>query len=146
MKFATFLKKVTYFLTASIVFSAYKQTLRLNKFKTITTMNTNFSVFVICVDAIICLLIYNLHDCTFKIPLKIRKKIFWYWILKFKGYRHEVQKVCKIQANFGNFYVKNVLSKNTQLKSPVLYMLSANGSISFVVLLTLLVLLVPLVV
>ena len=38
-----------------------------------------------------------------------KKKKNWYWILKFKGYRHLVQKVCKIWANFGNFYVKNVL-------------------------------------
>ena len=30
-------------------------------------MNANFSVFVICFEAIIYLLLYNLHDCTFKI-------------------------------------------------------------------------------
>ena len=30
-------------------------------------MNANISVFVICVEAIIYLLLYNLHDCTFKI-------------------------------------------------------------------------------
>ena len=36
-------------------------------------------------------------------------KKFWYWILKFKGYRHVVQKVCKKWANFGSFHVKNVL-------------------------------------
>ena len=29
-------------------------------------MNVKMSVFVICVKAIICLLLYNLHDCTFK--------------------------------------------------------------------------------
>ena len=29
-------------------------------------MNANILVFVICVEAIICLLLYNLHDCTFK--------------------------------------------------------------------------------
>ena len=28
-------------------------------------MNANFPVFVICVEAIIHLLLYNLHDCTF---------------------------------------------------------------------------------
>ena len=29
-------------------------------------MNAIFSVFVICVEAIIYLLLYNLNDCTFK--------------------------------------------------------------------------------
>ena len=30
-------------------------------------MNAKISVFVICVGAILHLLLYNLHDCTFKI-------------------------------------------------------------------------------
>ena len=29
-------------------------------------MNAKLSVFVICVEAIVYLLLYNLHDCTFK--------------------------------------------------------------------------------
>ena len=29
-------------------------------------MNAKISVFVACVEAILCLLLYNLHDCTFK--------------------------------------------------------------------------------
>ena len=29
-------------------------------------MNAEISLFVICVEAIIYLLLYNLHDCTFK--------------------------------------------------------------------------------
>ena len=33
-------------------------------------MNAKISVFVICVEAIIDLLSHNLHDCTFKNPLK----------------------------------------------------------------------------
>ena len=49
---------------------------------------------------------------------------------------------CKIENHFRGC----IRCKNTQLTSPVLYMLSASGSISFVVLLVLLVLLVPLVV
>ena len=38
-------------------------------------MNTKISMFLICVEAIIYLLLYNLHDCTFKIELfmKINK-------------------------------------------------------------------------
>ena len=42
------------------------KTLRLNNLKTRTTLNVKISVFVICVEAIIHLLLYNLHDCTFK--------------------------------------------------------------------------------
>ena len=33
-------------------------------------MNVKISVFVICVEVIVHLLLYNLHDCTFKIFLK----------------------------------------------------------------------------
>ena len=34
--------------------------------KTRTDVNAKMSVFVICVETIIYLLLYNLHDCTFK--------------------------------------------------------------------------------
>ena len=34
-------------------------------------MNAKISVFVICVEAIIYLLLCNLHDCTFKYPVKL---------------------------------------------------------------------------
>ena len=61
---------VAYFLTASIVFSVYRQTLRLNNLKTRPAMNTKISVFVICVKPVIYLLRYNLHDCTFNINSK----------------------------------------------------------------------------
>ena len=40
--------------------------LRLNNSKTKTAMNAKISIFVICVQAIIHLLLHNLHDCTFK--------------------------------------------------------------------------------
>ena len=43
------------------------ETLRLNNSKTRTAMNAKISVFVNCVEAIIYLLLYNLHDCTFKL-------------------------------------------------------------------------------
>ena len=41
------------------------KTLRLNNLKTRTAMNAKISEFVICVETIIYLLLYNLHDCTF---------------------------------------------------------------------------------
>ena len=42
------------------------KTLRLNNLKTRTTMNAKISVFVAFVKAIIYLILYNLHDSTFK--------------------------------------------------------------------------------
>ena len=42
------------------------KTLRLDNLKTRTAISAKISVFVICVEAIIYLLLYNSHDCTFK--------------------------------------------------------------------------------
>ena len=66
MKFAVFLKSsllFNYFLLSSLFIN---KTLRLNNLKTRTAINAKISVLVICVEAIIYLLLYNLHDCTFK--------------------------------------------------------------------------------
>ena len=62
--FAIFLKS-SLLLTVSIVFSVYIKTLRLNNLKSRTAMNAKILV-VICVEVIIDLLLYNLHDCIFK--------------------------------------------------------------------------------
>ena len=65
MKFAIFLK-------SSLLFNSFyrilfiNKTLWLNNLKTRTTVNTKISVFVICVEAIIYLLLRNLHGCSFK--------------------------------------------------------------------------------
>ena len=69
MKSAIFLKSNLFF-NISIVFSVYK-TLRLNNVKTRSAINAKISVFVICVEAIIYLLLYNLYDCTFKRARKV---------------------------------------------------------------------------
>ena len=45
-----------------------------NNLKTRTAMNTKISKFVICVEAIIYLLLCNLHDFTFK-ELSLRSKL-----------------------------------------------------------------------
>ena len=55
-----------FFLIVSVAFSVYKQALRLNNSKTRIAINVKISVFAICVEAIMYLLLYNLHDCTFK--------------------------------------------------------------------------------
>ena len=50
----------------SIIFLFINKTLRLNSLTTRTALNAKISVIVFCVEAIIYLLLYNLHDCTFK--------------------------------------------------------------------------------
>ena len=35
-------------------------------------MNAKISVFIICLEAIIYLLLYNLQDCTFKFEIKVK--------------------------------------------------------------------------
>ena len=60
-------QKVAYFLTVSIVFLFKTKTLRLNNLKTRTALNAKISVFVICVEVIMYLLLHNLHDCTFNL-------------------------------------------------------------------------------
>ena len=57
--------KETYFLTAYLIIN---KTFRLNNVRTRTAMNAKISVFVISVEAIIYLLLYDLHDCSFKGP------------------------------------------------------------------------------
>ena len=49
-----------------LYFLFISKTLRLKNLKTRTAINAEISVFVICVDAIIHLLLYNLHEFTFK--------------------------------------------------------------------------------
>ena len=61
-----FYQKVAYFLTVSIVFSVDKQNFTAQQLKTTIAMNAKTSVFVICAEAIMYLLLYNLTDCTFK--------------------------------------------------------------------------------
>ena len=50
----------------SFLFMLINKTLPFNNMKTRTAMNTKISVFAICVEVIIYLLLCNLHDCTFK--------------------------------------------------------------------------------
>ena len=46
-------------------------------------MNAKISVFFICVEVIIYLLLHNLHDCTFKALLDNRN--FTMWSLQFQN-------------------------------------------------------------
>ena len=66
MKSAIFLKSTLLFNSFYCHFYFINKTLRRNNLKTRTTMNAKISLFVICIEAIIYLLLYDLHDCTFK--------------------------------------------------------------------------------
>ena len=76
MKFTIFLKRIVLFSSFYCLFLYINKTLRLNNFKTRTATNAKISVFVICVNVIIYLLSYNLHDCTFNDP-KTAPKTYW---------------------------------------------------------------------
>ena len=68
-----FSQKVAYFLTVSFVIFCFWTKL----YGTITSkleLNAKISVFVVCVEAIIYLLLHNLHDITFKQNLDIKQK------------------------------------------------------------------------
>ena len=66
------------------------KTLRLNNLKTRTTMNAKISVFAIFIEAMIYLLYYNLHDCTFN---GINYEI--YWNLNIYGFTLRINFHCK---------------------------------------------------
>ena len=65
MKFALFLKSNILFNNFYSLF--IKKNLRLSNLKTRRAMNAKTSVFVTFVEAIICLLLLNLHYRTFKV-------------------------------------------------------------------------------
>ena len=57
-----------YFYSLFILF--INKTLLFNSLKIRIAMNVKFSVFVICVEVIIYLLLHNLHDCTIKFLIR----------------------------------------------------------------------------
>ena len=63
MKFAISLKSSLLF-KFLLSFLSINKTLQLNNLKTRRAMNVEVLVFVICDEAIIYLVLYNLHDCT----------------------------------------------------------------------------------
>ena len=67
-----FSSKVSYFLAVSTVVYK-KKTLQLNNLKTRAAMNAEISVFVICVEAIIYFILYNLHT----VPLRHNVMLAW---------------------------------------------------------------------
>ena len=61
-----FTHEICYFKQFLLSFLFINKTVRLYNLKTRTAMNAEISVFVILVEAIIYLLLYNIHGCTFK--------------------------------------------------------------------------------
>ena len=67
-------------------FPFINKTLRFNNLKTRKAMNAKISVFVICVEAMMYLLLYNLYDSTFnwgfnhKLLKKIMSFLTLYWV------------------------------------------------------------------
>ena len=66
-------KKVAYCWQFLLSFLVINKTLRFNNLKTRTVMNEKISVFVICVQVIIYLLLYNFCNCTFKSYQNVRR-------------------------------------------------------------------------
>ena len=64
MKFVSFVKS-SLLLTIFVFFLFVNKTLRLNNLKTRTAMNAKISVFVICAEVIIYLLLHHLDDGSF---------------------------------------------------------------------------------
>ena len=67
---------VAIFLKSSLLFNSFyclllfiNKTWRLNNLNTRTAMNAKISRFVICVEEIIYLLLYSLHDCIFNLTI-----------------------------------------------------------------------------
>ena len=90
VKFAIFLKSSLLFNSFYCLFLFVNKTLGVNNFKTWTDMNAKISVFVICVEAIIYLLLYHLHDCTFKNFAKFLRMPFFIehlrWLFLYKNH------------------------------------------------------------
>ena len=74
LKFAIFLKSSLLFNSFYCLFLLVNKTLLLNKLKTRADMNAKISVFVICVETIIYLLLNNLHDW----PLSLTIEYEWH--------------------------------------------------------------------
>ena len=64
VKVLVFLNEKHTFLAFQLYKTLQKITLRFNNLTTSTVMNAKRLVFVICVEAIMCLSLYNLHECT----------------------------------------------------------------------------------
>ena len=61
-----FLKKQPTFQQFLLSFLLINKTLQFDNLNTRIAMNAKISVSIICIEAIIYLLLFNLHDCTFK--------------------------------------------------------------------------------
>ena len=97
------------------------KTLRFNNIKTRTAMTAKISVFAICVDVIIYLLLYHLHDGTYK--QKCPKTRSWYnWSQVFTN----IHQKCLWRSIFHSANISydtrwEAASTNGQLRSRIWY-------------------------
>ena len=91
-----------------------KKFLYLNNLKTRTDMSARISVFVICVEAIIYLLLYNLHDCTFNDSVRQINKISFKKIFP----RRNMIRIFEIQRPTQSLYLKELFSNGCLLRAP----------------------------
>ena len=111
MKFAIFLKSSLLF-NSFYFFLFINKILGLNNLKTRSVTNAKISVLVIGVEAIIYLLLYNLHDCTFKkIDFEELKKLF--------NRRKKIPEVLKLQI-LSIFFAKKKKKKKKKKNNPLL--------------------------
>ena len=102
-----FSQKVTYFFTGTIIFLFINKTLRFNNLKNRAAMNAKTSMFVICVEAIMYLSLYNLHDNTLKILFRGHMLLLILMVKKcWNVLRKKLQK-----ANQTEFRVEKVIKR-----------------------------------
>ena len=67
-------------------------------------MNANISVFAICVEAVIYLLLYNLHSCTFNLKaIDIKRNL----VLKIENLKNEITSIRKdIEPTFDKYIIE----------------------------------------
>ena len=97
------------------IFLFLNKTLRVNNLKTRTTMNKKISLFVICVEVIIYLLLYNLRDCTFKGKPNF---IFWDFLIFYQIFLSPQMKRNTIISNKQAIYeLSHELPNNLELRN-----------------------------
>ena len=77
-------------------------------------MSGRISVFVICVEVIISLLLYNLHDCTFNDSVGQINKISFKKIF----HRRNMIRIFEIQRPSQSLYLKELFSNGCPVRAP----------------------------
>ena len=107
-------------------FPFINKTWLLNNLKTRTAMNSKMSVFVICVEVFMYLLLHNLHDCAFKKNVDRVSKVLKsskphpQYMVSMKEHLN-IQHLLFKYLVFFLFYVSFYLSVTSKSKTPTFY-------------------------